>query len=298
MNYRDTDGHWQKIDDTLVSDGDGWVNRADAFHVHLPQAAGGAIVLATRAGTTTVSLRGATGGGAAVGAQVDYRQALPSVSVSDAVSPTGLKETLRLGSSAAPGEFRYRLGLPTGSHLVQAADGSLLVVNDAGATVATLPAPVARDSAPTAAYSTAPVSYRIDGSSSAPVVILAVARSWLNDPTRVFPVLVDPTVTVRDSGDTYVEGGSDASTNYDGVSPMCLGYDASAAAYQRVLLKFDIADNFNTYMQVLKRTPQALCHVEHRLGVGDHRGPGSGVHPESGDVEPGRHGDSLGQSRR
>lgn len=51
MNYRDTDGHWQKIDDTLVSDGDGWVNRADAFHVHLPQAAGGAIVLATRAGT-------------------------------------------------------------------------------------------------------------------------------------------------------------------------------------------------------------------------------------------------------
>ena len=67
----------------------------------------------------------------------------------------------------------------------------------------------------------------------------------------MFPVVVDPSVTLSDTGDSYIEGGSLASTNFDGVTPMCIGYDGTYTAYQRVLMSYDVTGNLPPEAQVL-----------------------------------------------
>ena len=72
----------------------------------------------------------------------------------------------------------------------------------------------------------------------------SVPRSWLADPARVYPVTIDPTVTLNPNtgnssyADTYV--GSNGGAHGTATSLLC-GYDSGTASYNRDLVAFDLS---------------------------------------------------------
>ncbi|HVA60594.1 MAG TPA: DNRLRE domain-containing protein [Mycobacteriales bacterium] len=252
VNYRDTSGAWQKIDDSLIANpaGSGWRNRADRYALTVPSDASGAVGVAVGGFSVSMALQGATGAGSVSGATVTYPDALPGVTLTETATGQGPKETLSLASAAAGSRFTFSLGLPSGARLV-ASGGGLEVLDATGTARLRLPTPVVRDSGSTVVADPGPVSYTLGGTAAAPTVTLTVNPGWLAAPARVFPVVVDPSVTLSDTGDSYIEGGSQASTNFDGVTPMCIGYDGTYTAYQRVLMSYDVTGNLPPEVQVL-----------------------------------------------
>jgi len=122
VNYRDSSGEWQPIDDTLVPSGEpgyAYENKADGYTVRFPadlsndpirlqldgQMGGGSIGF---------SLRGAHGPGRAHGASDTFAGALPHTDVSYTATALGARELLTLDSPAAPQSFRYDLALGHG----------------------------------------------------------------------------------------------------------------------------------------------------------------------------------------
>ena len=78
-----------------------------------------------------------------------------------------------------------------------------------------------------------------------------VPRSWLTDPTRVFPVTIDPSVTLNPNAgnttfaDTYV--GSSGGTNGTATNLLC-GYDGATSSYNRALVAFDLSSIGHAYI--------------------------------------------------
>ena len=105
------------------------------------------------------------------------------------VAPTidGAEFFAVLRSRLSPDEIRYRVALPVGARLEERAGGA--VVSRGGVVLARVPAPVARD----AEGSVVPVSMRVSGRD----LLLSVA---LRDREVAYPVLVDPTFTLKYEG--------------------------------------------------------------------------------------------------
>lgn len=57
---------------------------------------------------------------------------------------------------------------------------------------------------------------------------LSLPAGWLGAAGRVFPVLLDPTVSVWTQDNTYIEGGPDANSNYGTASVLYAGHDGTA----------------------------------------------------------------------
>jgi len=189
----------------------------------------------------------------ASGSRVTYPGALGGVDVTYDALANGVKETLVLHSAAAPSSVSFGLSLPAGASLAGQPDGGL-AVRMAGATVFTLPAPSAVDSAgePGRAAATR-ASYAVSGPAGSPTVTVTVPSAWLSDPARVFPVLVDPTsVGSTAAYDTYIEGGSQANANFDSApgGQVCAGYDAATGAPARALVRF-VDDALPTNVRVV-----------------------------------------------
>jgi RHS repeat-associated protein len=99
----------------------------------------------------------------------------------------GFEEDTLLRSAESPEQLSYRVGLPVGGSLVQAAHGSGVVeVMDEGAVIATILPPSAKDAAGT----TVPVSLSLSGDT----LTLTVDH---HAGEYQFPIEVDPTVTDR-----------------------------------------------------------------------------------------------------
>jgi hypothetical protein len=125
------------------------------------------------------------------------------------VTATGLKETIVLASPAAPRRFEFPLEL-SGATARLEESGSVALVDGEGDVAGVIPAGWMEDSAAhpvtgVAAESTG-VQYSLEGSGATPTLVVTLDDAWLDDPERVYPVLVDPSFTQADAGldDTYV----------------------------------------------------------------------------------------------
>lgn len=256
VNVRTGDGSWVPVDTTVVAaPGGGWSTRRTAVVPSFPASLAAGPVGVTAAGATVgMQLTGATStAGVASGSRVTYPDALGGVDVSYDALANGVKETLVLHSAAAPSRVSFGLSLPAGASLAGQPDGGL-AVRVAGATVFTLPAPSAVDSAggPGRAAATR-ASYAVSGPAGSPTVTVTVPGAWLSDPARVFPVLVDPTsVGSTAAYDTYIEGASQANANFDSApgGQVCAGYDAATGAPARALVRF-VDDALPTNVRVV-----------------------------------------------
>ncbi|WP_329401831.1 LamG-like jellyroll fold domain-containing protein [Streptomyces melanogenes] len=127
----------------------------------------------------------------------------------------GFKERIVLRSKAAPNTWVFPL--KTKGLTPKVADNGDVVFTDAdGKVTATVPHAFMEDSkidprSGDAAQSRA-VGYELTTLDGAPALRMTADRAWLDDPKRVFPVTVDPTVTASNSTYTQNTIGGDHST--------------------------------------------------------------------------------------
>ena len=189
------------------------------------------------------------------GSGLGYAGVQPGVSLHYAVIPTGVKESIELANANAPATFTFVLTPNAGSRFaaVQAADGSWIFTAPGGTTpLFVLQAPTVGDAGtlirtggelvPVATGSQQPASLDVratgDGSFLA---TLSIDPQWLQDPARLFPVLIDPTVTLSpDSRDAVFDTSCGTCTPAVGTTMNVAG-GVAGAAYQDSVLQFDLS---------------------------------------------------------
>jgi hypothetical protein len=217
LNYRGPDGSWRPINNSLSGStlsGYALESAANSFTVRFkdgPQATDGsfASVSLPGGGGFTLGLPGATpaprtneGSNGLV-----YRGIAPGTDLHYVVGNTGVKEALVLSNAIAPASYSFRLTPSPGTSLSAArrADGSWAFSTSGSALpLFVLERPSVIDNAqPTTSLSTAggtsgPANLTVlpqaDGSFQ---LQLGVDPGWLADPARIFPVLLDPSVTIQ-----------------------------------------------------------------------------------------------------
>ncbi|MGI8827115.1 MAG: DNRLRE domain-containing protein, partial [Chloroflexota bacterium] len=116
--------------------------------------------------------------------------------------------------------------------------GGIDFVNGQGQSVFGFDPPTVHDGS-AAARAAGAVSLTLGQSSSGTTVTLTVDSTWLGNPGRVFPVVVDPDFTPHHPDRScYIGSGSYANTNSCTSSELDLGYDGSNAF--RTLLHFSV----------------------------------------------------------
>jgi RHS repeat-associated protein len=252
VNYRDARGAWQKVDDALAPAAGGWRSGGNPnANVQIPSAlAGHAVGVTSAAGSAGFVLVGASAVPASVrGATARFHNALAGVDVVEQATDVGLKESLILASSTAPSMFVFTPQLSAGLSLRPASDGGLSVTDAGGHGVWRVPAATLSDAAG-ATSSAARFAIAADGSA----VTLSVDRAWLSDPSRAFPVTVDPSVVgVSPSAETYIYSGA-PTTNYSAQTTEKLGHDVGGE--YRLLVKYDVASALPKHVDILQSALQ------------------------------------------
>jgi RHS repeat-associated protein len=250
INYKDGSGSWQPIDNTLVATrkpGYAYENRANSYSVYLPGSLE-AQPIEFRLGTSYVrfSLVGAEAPISIAANTATYAGALVDVDVSLAAENDQLKETLTL-SSPAETSFLYSIELSPNVTARPGLLGSIDFVDHSGRTLFGFAPPFMVDAS--GARSSA-VSVQLVADRGALTLALSADSTWLRDPARVFPVSVDPTVTISYSGSSIVKTytganqdcylvSSSPNTSFCGGRSLYVGYTGSAI--DRSLLQFNVS---------------------------------------------------------
>ena len=212
-NVRDADGRWTPIGTTVEREGATLRVEDHPLSPELP------LVAQPTAPTVrvepdghapvTVALQDSSTSTAVVaedGQEVRYPEIQPGVDAVYEVTASGVKETLVLAAPPAPEEASWRFTLRTGDLTpVPQADGSVALLAGDGAPVLSVPPVAVWDSSGVPGQQedawtggTLSVAPRGPGVWD---LTLAVDPAWLNDPARMFPVQVDPTLAA--DGDDY-----------------------------------------------------------------------------------------------
>jgi RHS repeat-associated protein len=243
VNYRDAQGNWSAIDDTLApttAAGYAFENRADRYQVRFPDNLGKRPV-AVSDGDASVgfTLQGADGGPVAADSTARYKDVLPGVSAAYTAGPGTVKEDLTLADAGAPASYTYALDLGSGLTARDNNRGGIDVVDQAGAVRFTFEAPFATDAAGARLDAGSGLSLHLAQENGAQVMKLEIDRGWLTSADRQFPVVIDPAVDAADNQDCYVVNGTSANTSFCGGTSVQVGWDGTKA--YRSLLKFDVA---------------------------------------------------------
>lgn len=150
-------------------------------------------------------------------------------------SPTGFDYSVLLHARpTAPLTIPIPLSVK-GARFRPAPDGSILVLR--GKTiVARMSAPVMWDSAKNARR--VPVAVSVAKSRQGVLLTLRPSAAWLSSTARVFPVTVDPTVTINGSGDTWVDSLSNTSSQSTSTE-LHVGTQTLGVSVARSYLNFD-----------------------------------------------------------
>ncbi|WP_099343683.1 MULTISPECIES: ricin-type beta-trefoil lectin domain protein [unclassified Actinoplanes] len=215
VNYKAGKG-WKKIDTSVRKAGGGrWQENANSLNVEFaPYADDPALtsIAVDAAHSVGERLLGAThAAGTGTASTVTYVGALADTDLRLSATNTGAKESLVLRTANAAASWDFALDLH-GLSAAMTAQGEIVLRNTAGKDLLTVPAGYAWDSAPAppGGATTHAVTYRLSGST----LHMSLDPAWLHDPTRVFPVTVDPTFNGRPYT-TYVESNSPPADHSD-----------------------------------------------------------------------------------
>ncbi|WP_433040875.1 LamG-like jellyroll fold domain-containing protein [Dactylosporangium sp. CS-033363] len=250
VNYRAADGSWTPIDTSIAAGSGGRLRqRANDVGLDLGPKAGDATLGSLQfdaAHRFAFRLSGAADVPATIdGDTATYSGVLPGTDLRLRMMPRGLKETIVLHSADAADTWTFPLALQ-GLTARAELDGSISLVDGAGVVTGTVPAGYMVDSnvdphTGDPARSNA-VTYRLTTVDGAPALQVSVDTAWLQDPARVFPVFVDPTVAPswNTSSDTYVEPSNPGDNSHEAtlrVGTSDVGGNGNAHANS--FLKFD-----------------------------------------------------------
>jgi len=256
VNYKDESGAWQVIDTTLV--------RSDEAGRY-ESASTGAKVSIGRSGLTEEPVR-VTSGGHTVGIDMAGAvEGIPGVSGSSAtfgfvapatelvyeVTNTGVKETLVLGSALAPSTFTFTIDAG-GLAVRRDFDGMWRLYSEASKepvfTIGTLSVFDSSVSETGEHAYCADARMEVVPTESGALITYTIPREWLNDPARVFPVMVDPTLTTGANADTFVSSGAPTSS-FGSLEMLSCGYYDASSGHRRSYVKFDVS-SIPTYARV------------------------------------------------
>lgn len=198
INYRDEEGKWQPIEEGFQEEGSQLTNGENGFEVSLPQQMDeGPVRLSNEEGWVASELVGTPTEAVEVnGNTASYEGTQPGLEFDLHTVSDGIKEDIELADSSAPRTFSYELSAAAGLAPVENEDGSIEFQNEEEETVVTLPTPVIEDSSPNATPSHA-VHYELQAQEGDKWRLIVEADpEWLNDPGRIFPAHIDPSMTV------------------------------------------------------------------------------------------------------
>ncbi|MFF3845016.1 LamG-like jellyroll fold domain-containing protein [Streptomyces sp. NPDC002328] len=233
-NFKDADGDWTPIDTDLVKDADGrFTQEANSLDVEFAANSGDEGLASVDLGdgrALSYTLQGAREVAAAEeeNGTLVYAGVLPGTDVELVPTADGFKENVVLHSKDAANSWVFRLDAE-GLTPRLAADGDVEFTGADGKVTATIPHAFMVDSRidPRSGEGTRSqqVSYELTTVDGEPALRMTAERAWLDDPERVYPVTVDPTMVVSSSEATYVQ--SDASTNRSNEAQIKVGsYDS------------------------------------------------------------------------
>jgi RHS repeat-associated protein len=217
---------WAPIDSRLVRAGQGWRNAADAVDVRIADRADAprlATLTYDAAHAVGFSLQGAAGTAGRVEASTaTFSGALPDVDVLLQSHSGGVKETLVLSSTDAPRRFVFPLALR--GLRAQIVNQQVVFTDEAGRRRAVIPAGFMRDSGQEESTG---VAYRLVSVGGRPALEMSLDEAWLNDPHRVFPIQVDPSVESDNADSSLVVHGSSVTS---GTQQLLVGRQDGAVA--------------------------------------------------------------------
>jgi RHS repeat-associated protein len=205
-NYMDpTTGSWANIDTTLVHDDVSatWHNAAGPVQVFFPDALSSAdpTVIDFSAGTLSMVPDGlaASVAGQQQGSSVTYPGVDAGTDLVVSVLPTGYSQQLTLQQAPQTDRFTWDVQA-NGLTLALDASGNVSLSSGAGV-IGTIPRPVVWDSSASDGGSGAAYfSYDLqDLGSGAYQLSVLYDAAWMQDPARVYPVIVDPDPTKTDN---------------------------------------------------------------------------------------------------
>ena len=255
VQYQDSNGHWRDIDSTLVStteDGFDYTNKANSFDVLLQDdAASDYMRVEVRGLEFDFELEGADGAAAQPhGSRLVYPDALQGVDLRDDADSEGVKETLVLHDSSAPSNYRFIMTPPPDQEVdaQRNEDGSWsFFIDSMVEPVFVLESPTVFDSSErgeVGARAERRASMDVTELGTGFALDLSVDQGWLDDPARVFPVYLDPTITIQKSTTETTE---DATFEFGCATQVCAGstgyrlpVGADASSKWRAALQFDL----------------------------------------------------------
>ncbi|MFE6713052.1 LamG-like jellyroll fold domain-containing protein [Streptomyces sp. NPDC057695] len=220
-NFKGADGTWKAIDTSLTEDEDGRLQQtANSLDVEFAPTAADERLASVDFGagrSLAYALKGAAEAEPTVAGNgtVTYADVLPDTDVQLVPLAEGFKENVVLRSPQAANSWTFPLAVKGLTPRV-AEDGDVEFTDANGKVTATIPHAFMEDSridprSGDPAQSRA-VTYELVTVDGEPALRMTADRAWLDDPARVYPVTVDPTVTASNSTYTQNTIGGDHST--------------------------------------------------------------------------------------
>lgn len=238
IHFRDGQGRWQPIDDTLVASDEDLVNKANRFRVSLPPAADRPVKVEDNGRWVSFTLDGATPAGRSrAGGGVRYEGARPGLALSYDMLADGVKETVTLTGPQSPAAWSFTVRASAGLTAKADATGAVTLTDSAGQEAFQLAAPFALDSAPDAVPSTDAVRATLAPVAEGWRLTVVLDEAWRTAPGRVWPVMVDPTILTGFNTVSTCPLHQSTPTVSD-----CFNYDlfvSGGATRNRSLLRFD-----------------------------------------------------------
>lgn len=254
VNVKAADGTWQRIDTDLIDDGKRLHPKVSAADVSIAKSADDPQLVILRnvgGGTFGYSLQGAAKvPGEVTGDTVTYKGVQPGIDLQLRATGDGVKEDLVVADAKAGNAWVFPLNL---EHLTarNGADGAIELVGTDGKVAAVIPSGIVHDSKydpQSGGFEQATeAKYEIVDLNGRQALQVSVDRAWLDDAARVWPVVVDPSVTTAldATQDTTVR--NDRSSDQSGDVEMSIGNNGSGVkAYS--FLKF--SNFFSTFANV------------------------------------------------
>jgi RHS repeat-associated protein len=244
INYQDTSGAWQPIDNTLVATstpGYAWENKADRYRVLLPANLADAPVRIER-GSAWISFQpvGADSQGTASGNTVTYRDVFPGVTISFAAIGDEVKEQIVLANAGVPASYSFQVQTSPGLSFKPNNAGGLDVYQDATFQFA-LPAPFMTDASNRLEGFSRAVSFRTSPIPGGISLAVVVDPAWLASPARQWPVTIDPTVVLTGpavNADCHIVGGNYQNQNFCTSTELEVG--SASTGHRHGLLYFPV----------------------------------------------------------
>jgi RHS repeat-associated protein len=251
VNYRDEDGDWMPIDESLAETAAGGLtNAANSFDLQLPERMGnGPVRLSLEDQWLSYRLLGSQTDQAEVeGETATYDSADGDLSFELHSLANGLKEEIVLNDSSQPNRYTFALDFSDGLTPAIAADGSIRIEDSNGNLFATLPAPTIADAGGSSADA---VHYALQEGSEEGHWTLAVEadEAWLSDPDRSWPVTIDPSAFIASEQDCVI-GSVPAPSGWSkcgssGATELAAGYVQSESQPIRTFLRFQLGTQLN-----------------------------------------------------